>query len=120
MSLVRDVNGLVEQRYAALVEAARDAGVSFYDDAGVGERLERVLLASDFAFDALRREPTLLGPGLIEFVNDPRRATARALLPPETRDDDAAFSAWLRRFRRRESLRLVARDVLGIDEVEAT
>ncbi|HET9485369.1 MAG TPA: bifunctional [glutamate--ammonia ligase]-adenylyl-L-tyrosine phosphorylase/[glutamate--ammonia-ligase] adenylyltransferase, partial [Xanthomonadales bacterium] len=34
--------------------------------------------------------------------------------------DAAAFGAWLRRFRRRESLRLVVRDVLGIDEVEAT
>jgi len=101
VSIAREVNELVEQRYAALVEAARDAGVSFYDDAGVGERIERVLLASDFAFDAMRREPALLGPGLIEFVNDPRRALPRALVPADTRDDDAAFAAWLRRFPQR-------------------
>ena len=120
MSARREIHDLVEQRYAALVDSARDAGVSFYDDAGVGERIKRVIAASDFAFDALRREPALLGPGLVEFVNDPRHASARAKVPAEARADGAGFASWLRRFRRRESLRLVVRDVLAIDPVEAT
>jgi hypothetical protein len=42
-------------RYALLVERCREAGVALYDDAGVAEHLQRVLVASDFAFESFRR-----------------------------------------------------------------
>jgi glutamate-ammonia-ligase adenylyltransferase len=111
---------IAEARYQHLTELARAAHVRLYDDAGVDERLKRVLDASEFAYDVLRREPALLGPTLIEFVNDPRHATARCVPPAAVRDDAIAFGDWLRRFRRRESFRLVWRDVIGVDDVAAT
>ncbi|HEY8230115.1 MAG TPA: hypothetical protein VIG31_06655, partial [Rhodanobacteraceae bacterium] len=45
---------LVDERYAELAACCRAAGVVMHDDAGVGERMRRLLLASDFAFEALR------------------------------------------------------------------
>ncbi|MBK7013943.1 MAG: hypothetical protein IPH43_16035 [Xanthomonadales bacterium] len=43
----------------------REAGVLFYDDAGVDSHLDRVLLASDFAYEGfLPGTATLLGPDL--------------------------------------------------------
>jgi glutamate-ammonia-ligase adenylyltransferase len=61
-------------RYALLVERCREAGVALYDDAGVAEHLQRVLVASDFAFESFRREPALLGRDLIALMGDPRPA----------------------------------------------
>ena len=120
MSEEPELGALVEARYHALVDAARAASVRFHDDAGVDARLKRVLAASDFAFDVLRREPALLGPRLVGFINDPRHAAARAPTLLEENDGDGAAADALRRFRRRESLRLLWRDVAGIAPVEAT
>lgn len=71
--------------------------------------LHRLLIASDYAFDQLCRDPARMatleqrGSGL--------------QLPP---DDPAAWPARLRRYRHDESLRLVYRDVNGIDTLEDT
>jgi glutamate-ammonia-ligase adenylyltransferase len=81
-------------------------------------RLGPVLGASDFAHDVLQREPGLLH-GFDAFVADPRPPGARDDAPAVF-DSDESAAAWLRRFRRRESLRLVARDVAGLDPVERT
>jgi glutamate-ammonia-ligase adenylyltransferase len=57
-----------------------------YDDAGVAEHLQRVLQASDFAFESFRREPALLGPELVGLMSDPLPADARR--PPWPHDLD--------------------------------
>ena len=110
---------LVAERYAQLIACCREANVALYDDAGVAEHLQRVLLASDFAYDSFRREPALLGPELVALMGDPRPADARRPPWPETLDEATAMRV-LRQFRRREALRLIWRDVNGLDTVEQT
>ncbi|HNR92265.1 MAG TPA: bifunctional [glutamate--ammonia ligase]-adenylyl-L-tyrosine phosphorylase/[glutamate--ammonia-ligase] adenylyltransferase [Dokdonella sp.] len=115
----RPVASLLDQRLSRLEAASRAVGVPFYDDAGVDSHIDRVLLASDYAFDSWLRDPQLLGPELVRLMNDPRHADARAaavLGGGESGD----FRADLRRFRREESLRLIWRDVNGIDAIETT
>lgn len=75
--------------------------------------LPRLLLASDFAFDTLRRVPGLLGT-LDERAHDPRPPIAR------WSPGDGGLQRELRWFRRAESVRLIARDLLGLDTVEQT
>ncbi|MGN6788451.1 MAG: bifunctional [glutamate--ammonia ligase]-adenylyl-L-tyrosine phosphorylase/[glutamate--ammonia-ligase] adenylyltransferase [Rhodanobacteraceae bacterium] len=107
---------LVDERYAELAARCRAAGVAMHDDAGVGERIRRLLLASDFAFEALRADPALLTAAGLDRLRDPAPASARA--EPLKHADDL-FAA-LRRFRRAESVRLVFRDVNGLDEIADT
>ncbi len=114
-----EVSHFLDQRLSRLETVARDAGVAFYDDAGVDSHLECVLLASDYAFESFHQDPQLLGPELVRLMNDPRHADARAT-PVMSPLDDAEFRAELRRFRRRESLRLIWRDVSNVDRVETT
>ncbi|MGH8153222.1 MAG: bifunctional [glutamate--ammonia ligase]-adenylyl-L-tyrosine phosphorylase/[glutamate--ammonia-ligase] adenylyltransferase, partial [Rhodanobacteraceae bacterium] len=77
----------------------------------------RMLLASDFAFEALRADPGLLTAAGLERLRDPAPASARAGALRSPPDDVVAA---LRRFRRAESVRLVFRDVNGLDEVTDT
>jgi glutamate-ammonia-ligase adenylyltransferase len=111
------IEHLVAERYAELAAHCRAAGVVMHDDAGVGERVRRLLLASDFAFEALRADPGLLTADGLERLRDPAPATARAGV---LRDPSGDVLAALRRFRRAESVRLVFRDVNGLDEVTDT
>ncbi|HEX7326615.1 MAG TPA: bifunctional [glutamate--ammonia ligase]-adenylyl-L-tyrosine phosphorylase/[glutamate--ammonia-ligase] adenylyltransferase [Rhodanobacteraceae bacterium] len=118
-SLPPALEHLVSERYAELAAACRAAGVAMHDDAGVAERIRRTLAASDFAFDALRAAPELLTADGLERLGDPQPASARAaVLGTAGAHDDAL--AGLRRFRRAEAVRLVFRDVNGIDEVTDT
>ena len=73
------------------------------------QRLERLLLASDYAQDRLRADPQLL-----DELDAPRPALE---LPPE---DSSVWSSRLRRHRHAESVRLIHRDVNGIDAIEDT
>lgn len=108
---------LVAERYAELAAGCRAAGVVMHDDAGVGERVRRLLLASDFAFKALRAEPALLTADGLERLRDSAPASSRAdALARGGGDTQAA----LRHFRRAEAVRLVFRDVNGLDEVADT
>ena len=109
----------VESRYARLIARCREAGVALYDDAGVAEHLQRVLLASDYAYDSFVREPELLRADVIALMADPSNADARPLKLPSVIDAATAMKA-LRHYRRVEALRLVWRDVNGLDEVEQT
>lgn len=108
---------LLSERYAELAAHCRAAGVVMHDDAGVGERVRRMLLASDFAFEALRADPGLLTAAGLERLRDPAPASARA---DALRQSSGDVLAALRRFRRAESVRLVFRDVNGLDEVTDT
>ncbi|MGB0132432.1 bifunctional [glutamate--ammonia ligase]-adenylyl-L-tyrosine phosphorylase/[glutamate--ammonia-ligase] adenylyltransferase [Dokdonella sp.] len=110
---------LLDSRLSRLEAICREAGVPFYDDAGVDSHLERVLLASDYAFESFVQDPQLLGPDLVRLMNDPRHADARTA-PLAMPLSDSEFRTEIRRFRRRESIRLIWRDVNNVDKVETT
>jgi len=114
-----ELSELVQSRYARLLARCREAGVAFHDDAGVAEHVQRVLCASDFAGDALLREPQLLAGDALGLMADPRPADARPLRVSFAAGEAAAMSA-LRHYRRREALRLIWRDVCGLDSVQDT
>jgi glutamate-ammonia-ligase adenylyltransferase len=109
----------LNERLSRLEVACCEAKVPFYDDAGVEEHLQRVLLASDFAYACFMREPALLGPEFLQLMSDPRHADARAGVLADAHDE-AALRRELRRFRQREALRLIWRDVNGADAIETT
>ncbi|HET9032310.1 MAG TPA: bifunctional [glutamate--ammonia ligase]-adenylyl-L-tyrosine phosphorylase/[glutamate--ammonia-ligase] adenylyltransferase [Dokdonella sp.] len=113
------IEALLDQKVSRLESRCREAGIPFYDDAGVDHHLDRVLLASDYAFESFDNDPQLLGPDLVRLMNDPRHADARASPFSGTLADDE-FRTEIRRFRRRESLRLIWRDVNNIDKIETT
>jgi glutamate-ammonia-ligase adenylyltransferase len=93
--------------------------VVLHDDAGVAEHVQRVLLGSDFAFDAFSRDPHLLDAQGLARLADPRHADARPLELSASLDEANAMAA-LRHYRRAEALRLIWRDVNGLDHVEQT
>jgi glutamate-ammonia-ligase adenylyltransferase len=113
------LRALIDDRYGELAARCRAAGVPLHDDAGVAERIRRTLLVSDFAFDVWCRQPQLLSPQGLERLRSGSDASARieALKLP---DDEAACMTALRRFRHAEALRLVFRDVNGLDELPET
>ena len=113
------LRALIDDRYADLGARCRAAGVALHDDAGVAERIRRTLLASDFAFETWCRQPQLLSPQGLERLRSGSDASARlgALRLPE---DEALCMAALRRFRHAEALRLVFRDVNGLDTLPET
>ena len=115
----RATAAFLNERLSRLEIACREADVPFHDDAGVDDHLQRVLLASDFAYVSFLRDPQLLGPELLQLMSDPRHADARAGVLAEARDD-AQLRRALRRFREREALRLIWRDVNGDDTIETT
>lgn len=113
------LRALIDDRYGDLVACCRAAGVPLHDDAGVAERIRRTVLASDFAFEVCCRQPQLLAPQGLERLRSSADASARidTLKLP---DDEAGCMAALRRFRHAEALRLVFRDVNGLDELPET
>ena len=115
----RAIATFLDERLARLESACRDASVPFYDDAGVDDHLQRVLLASDFAYESFLRDPALLGPDLLRLMSDPRHADARAGVFSSTLGE-TELVAELRRFRQREALRLIWRDLNDLDTVETT
>ena len=113
------IDDLVQTRYTQVLARCRELGVLLHDDAGVAERVQRVLLASDFAFDSFLREPELLVADALVRMADPRPADARPLQLEASVDEAQAMRA-LRRYRRGEALRLIWRDVNGLDAIEET
>lgn len=77
-------------------------------------RLERVAIASDFAIDTLARQPELLERLLRDDGEEP---IDEPVLDANNRAD---WPALLRRYRAAGSTRLIWRDVLGLDDVDAT
>lgn len=110
---------LLRDRYAALLQACRDAAVDPPADGPAAQRIQRTLIASDFAFDVWRTQPQLLGAeGLARLDSgaDARQRAHELASAPCATD----VMARLRRFRRAESLRLVYRDANGLDELATT
>ena len=119
MSARAEHDDFVQARYTQVLARCRAAGVVLHDDAGVAEHVQRVLLASDFAFDACVRDPQLLGAEALVRMADPRHADARPLELTAGMQESDAMAA-LRRYRRAEAVRLIWRDVNGLDGVEQT
>jgi len=113
------LSNIATSRYAQLLARCREAGVALHDDMGVAERVQRVLDASDFAFDTLRREPELLSAAGLALLSSPHNADARRLEFVLDADEHIAMSE-LRKYRRREGVRLIWRDVNELDSVEQT
>ena len=98
---------LLQRQRERLHEAAK--GVDLPRQGPTAEALDRILIASDYALDGLCRQP-----GLIHTLD----ATEPELrLAP---NQDEAWSGQLRRYRHAESVRLIHRDVNGIDTLEQT
>ena len=96
--------GLLKRAFARL----HRVGVG--EDPAARERLERLILASDFGLDTLVRQPELAA-----------RLDGPALpLPILAPDRESEWPGLLRRWRAGESTRLVWRDVQGLDQVEDT
>ncbi len=113
------LRALIDDRYADLVARCRAAGVPLHDDAGVAERIRRTLLASDFAFDVWSRQPELLSPQGLERLRSGNDASVR-IESLRLDDDETRCMAALRQFRHAEALRLVFRDVNGLDDLPET
>ena len=113
------LRALIESRYADLAARCRAEGVRLHDDAGVAERIRSTLLASDFAFEAWSRQPQLLAPQGIERLRSGNDASARIHSFQLPVDEDLCMQS-LRRFRHAEALRLVFRDVNGLDDLPET
>ena len=110
---------LIDDRYGDLLARCAAAGVDLLDDIDATAQIRQTLMASDFAFDIWSRQPELLTAEGIERLRSPGRADLRAgglQLP----DAEAACMKQLRRFRHAESLRLVFRDVNGLDSLPET
>jgi glutamate-ammonia-ligase adenylyltransferase len=77
-------------------------------------KLRRIALTSDFAVDVLAAQPDLLAR---LAADDDAQPSAPPTLTADNRDQ---WPRLLRRYRQAESARLVWRDVLGLDDVDAT
>lgn len=107
------VETLIERGLASLREASPATGARL-DDASLAGSIGKVILASDFALETLRRQPELL----MALTDDDGAAP---VAPPVLQADEASrWQAQLRRYRAAESTRLVWRDVHDLDDVDAT
>jgi len=105
---------------------ARSAAIAntFRDMPGAAERTCRLLGSSRLVGDSLRRHPEFveaLGDDTALVVEKTRdELSAEAVETLEWRGDVEDRRAGLRRFKRRELLRIASRDVLGLVGIEAT
>ena len=120
LPLAPPLRALLAQRYADLVAHLRVSGVPYYDDAGVAERVQRLLLVSDFAHGVLRAQPHLLAPAGLYWLGSGGDPGARLLAGPGLPEERGAALAQLRQRRAREALRLIFRDVNALDSLEDT
>ena len=106
------LDALIERGLSRL-RASSLQSASLLEDAVFVARLSKVIVASDFALETLRRQPELLAALARDDGDTP-------LPPPQlAAQDTSAWPARLRRYRSAESTRLVWRDVLDLDGVDA-
>ncbi|MBV7473186.1 bifunctional [glutamate--ammonia ligase]-adenylyl-L-tyrosine phosphorylase/[glutamate--ammonia-ligase] adenylyltransferase [Pseudoxanthomonas sp. PXM05] len=107
-----DLEALIERGLARLRESS-PASAELLADAVRAARVGRVILASDFALETLRRQPERLEALLRDDGAAPTPAPILAA------DESGRWQEQLRRYRAAESTRLIWRDVLGLDDVDA-
>ena len=106
------IEALVERGLTGLRARSAEAA-ALLEDAAFAVRVGRVVAASDFALETLRKQPGLLAT----FKRDDG---AGAFAPPLLlAEQSAQWPEQLRSYRAAESARLVWRDVLDLDEVDA-
>lgn len=89
-------------------------GNAMPDDAVADARIRALALASDFAIDVCMRQPALLA----RLLHDDGAASLP--LPALTAEHRADWPMLLRRYRQAESVRLIWRDVNGLDTLDET
>ena len=106
------IGALVERGLTGLRARSAEAA-ALLDDAAFAERVGKVIAASDFALETLRKQP-----GLLAALK--RDEGAEAFAPPVlSAEQSTQWPEQLRSYRAAESTRLVWRDVLDLDEVDA-
>src|SRR5690606_6974673 len=100
-------------RALSLLRAASPRHAELLQQANLAGRVARVGVASDFAIETLRRQPALLEH---LAADDPAPLPLPVLDPLQPSE----WAGVLRRYRAAASTRLVWRDVLGLDDVDAT
>ena len=101
------------ERGLSRLRASSPESATLLDDAAFFARIAQVIVASDFALETLRKQPGLLAM----LAHDDG---ALPLPPPLlAADEPLLWPEQLRRYRSAESTRLVWRDVLGLDDVDA-
>ncbi|MFO7708075.1 MAG: bifunctional [glutamate--ammonia ligase]-adenylyl-L-tyrosine phosphorylase/[glutamate--ammonia-ligase] adenylyltransferase [Desulfobacterales bacterium] len=113
-----------EEKTGRLHEACRHARVPLPQDPEFNRRLSLVLAFSDFAAESLIRDPALLAeltgggtPGRPAAAGSLGARLSGVLEGPSNLDD---LSARLRRFRRREMVRIAWRDIAGLADLTET
>lgn len=106
------IEALTERGLTGLRARSAEAA-ALLDDAAFAERVGKVIAASDFALETLRKQP-----GLLATLKRDEGADA-FVPPPLSAEQSAQWPELLRSYRAAESTRLVWRDVLGLDEVDA-
>ncbi len=113
VSLDDELDALTERGLARLCAASPEAAALLADE-GHAARTAKVVAASDFALETLRRQPVLLATLLRDDGAEPWP------LPVLAEGEAALWPETLRRYRTAESTRLVWRDVHGLDTVADT
>ena len=106
MNDTAEFDSTIARLLAALPAAA-------HADPALADKLRRVAIASDFALATLARQPEVLARLAADDGAQPIPA------PQLSARDHGDWPALLRRYRHAESTRLVWRDVLGLDDVDA-
>jgi len=99
---------------AAFTRALSRFPDALHADSALIERLSQIARVSDFAIDTLLRQPDLLAS--LAADNGAAPWPVPDLLPAQRVD----WPRLLRRYRQAESVRLIWRDALGLDEIEHT
>ncbi len=118
-SLPAALEARIAARYADIIARCREAGVAVHDDAGVADRIRRMLLVSDFAGEVLLRQPQLLQAQRLDWLRGSGDVDVRARQLPLPEDEAGCMRA-LREFRDAEAMRLVFRDANGLDDLDDT
>ncbi|HVK50465.1 MAG TPA: bifunctional [glutamate--ammonia ligase]-adenylyl-L-tyrosine phosphorylase/[glutamate--ammonia-ligase] adenylyltransferase [Pseudoxanthomonas sp.] len=108
-----ELSALIERGLSRLRESHEESATRLAEPTAAG-RVGRVLLASDFALETLRRQPSLLASLLHDDGASP---VPQPHLHAETPE---RWQEQLRLYRTAESTRLIWRDVHGLDDVDAT
>ncbi len=116
-----ELDAWLDDRWASVCAQASAAGVAVGAAPQLGACWRKVLVASDFAFEVLRRQPGLLAAdGHDAFAADGPDVAARVCDAVDCKMEEAAFMTALRQVRQREALRLIYRSVNRLDDVAAT
>src|SRR5690606_5072500 len=107
------LESVIARAFSRLREALGDKA-GLVDEPGNAQRRRQVAIASDFAIDTLARQPGLMR---VLLEGDGSAALPAPALDPSAEDE---WPRLLRLYRSAESTRLVWRDVLGLDDIEAT